>query len=112
MEGLRGREQVQVPGTGFPPNPGFFFDAPKRPSQPPQREDFFFLFLVQDVAQPCPVRGGSQIVNSRLKKRGSARAAARGEGFRRQLTLGGCKQNEPATNWAQGDIPFSLVGWR
>ena len=46
----RNRGRFQISGRSFAPDSGLFFDAPQRPSQPPQRDDFLLLFLVQDVA--------------------------------------------------------------
>ena len=45
--GFRRREDSR---RCFPPNVYGGFDAPQRPSQPPQRDDLLFLFLAQDIA--------------------------------------------------------------
>jgi hypothetical protein len=42
--------RLQISGGGFAADAGFSFDAPQRPSQPPQRDDLVLLFFNQDVA--------------------------------------------------------------
>ena len=68
--------RLQVTAGGLAPDPGGLFDLPKRPAEPPQREDLLSFLFLQDVAHAGQERRGSRPVSTSRAAIGNGRFSA------------------------------------